>query len=100
MFDKKKLVIFYILCLIIVIILIFGLTSCRTLNESEKQELDTKELIVYNHTKNKELLKTRCYKIYAEDNYVYLEIYAYIEKENYQYYLVYKHGDDIRYTFG
>ena len=99
MSNKTKLIIFYILCILILIALIYSLTSCRPLSESEKQELNTKELIVYNYTKDKQLLKTRCYSIDVEDTDAYLEIYAYMEDDAYQYYLVYKQGDDIGYTF-
>ncbi len=101
MFNKEKLVIviFCILCLLMVMALIFGLTYSRFLGESKKQELDTKELIIYNYTQNKQLLKTECYSIDAEDNDTYLEIYAYMEENAYQYYVVYKRGDDIGYIF-
>ena len=102
MSNKTKLIIFYLVCILIIVLALVavGLTSCRPLSESEKQELNTKELVVYNYTKDKQLLKTRCYSIDVEDTDTYLEIYAYMEDDAYQYYLVYKQGDDIRYTFG
>lgn len=94
MSQKKRILILCIFCLII-LSLVFGLMSCRV----NKKETEPKTLVIYNYTKEKQIAKLKCYRIEADDNDEYLEIYAYVDKNIYKYYLIYKKGDNIGYTY-